>query len=250
MGRLTPYGLAWALIGLWPGWVGAQANSCADCHFANPETEPAGRHLGDWDVSPHGRKGVGCEACHGGDATTFEAMLAHRDVLSSRNPVSPTNERNLPQTCGRCHPSHLSVFRDTKHYELVRAGDRRAPTCSSCHGAVAADLMSPRGLAAKCNTCHGPDTANHRPELAAQVRVLLEAVRDAREDLKQARRLVGRAKDPERRERLEILLEAAETPLMDVTHIGHTLDFRGIDQKIAEARAGAETLMFVLANPQ
>ena len=87
----------------------AQQSRCADCHFANP-TAPAGIHLSDWDRSAHSRNNVGCEKCHGGDATTFESFLAHRGVLNSANPASPVNRRNLPATCGACGGTHMGVL--------------------------------------------------------------------------------------------------------------------------------------------
>ena len=68
----------------------SQQSRCADCHFANP-LAPAADHLADWDLSAHSRNNVGCEKCHGGDASTFEKSLAHRGILNSANAKSPVN---------------------------------------------------------------------------------------------------------------------------------------------------------------
>lgn len=76
---------------------------CADCHFANPYTEPAQEHLHRWSLSPHQRADVGCDSCHGGNPDTFESLQAHRGVLSSFNPSSPVHRTQLPATCGACH---------------------------------------------------------------------------------------------------------------------------------------------------
>ena len=76
-------------------------NRCADCHFANP-TAPARDHLQAWDRSAHSRNNIGCEKCHGGDATTFESFQAHRGILNSANPASPVNRRNA--AAGRWPP--------------------------------------------------------------------------------------------------------------------------------------------------
>src|SRR3970282_2548491 len=61
-------------------WASAQGTRCADCHLANPD---APGHLYAWERSAHGQHNVGCEACHGGDATTFESFAAHRGILNS-----------------------------------------------------------------------------------------------------------------------------------------------------------------------
>ena len=84
---------------LGPGSSEAQAqSSCADCHYANPD---APGHLSEWERSAHGRHAVGCEKCHGGDPTSFDAFRAHQGILDSRNPASPVNRTNLPRTCGQ-----------------------------------------------------------------------------------------------------------------------------------------------------
>jgi hypothetical protein len=55
--------LAAAMLAL-PSAAGAQQSRCADCHFVNaPQglSIPAGdalRHLRDWDLSAHARKGI------------------------------------------------------------------------------------------------------------------------------------------------------------------------------------------------
>ena len=77
----------------------ATPSRCADCHFARPDA-PGQYHVLDWDRSPHGRNNVGCQACHGGDATTFESLLAHRDIQHPSAPASPLNPR-IPITLGK-----------------------------------------------------------------------------------------------------------------------------------------------------
>ena len=86
-----------------------QQSRCADCHFANPDA-PEQRHVYDWDRSPHRRSNVGCDACHGGDATSFESFLAHQGILHSGNPASLLHRANLSQTCGSCHIGPFVAF--------------------------------------------------------------------------------------------------------------------------------------------
>lgn len=72
----------------------SQPNRCADCHFANRDV-PAVEHQGDWDRSEHRRRNIGCEQCHGGDATPFESTIAHLGVINSQNLASPVNRRRI-----------------------------------------------------------------------------------------------------------------------------------------------------------
>jgi hypothetical protein len=222
---------------------------CADCHFAR-QGAPWPAHLLDWDLSAHGRAGVGCEKCHGGDAGTFEAFAAHQGVLHSNNPASPTHRQNLPKTCGSCHPGPYVAFQDSKHHELLRAGDERGPTCYTCHGAVAARLLPPKSLAGTCNGCHGEGKAVPRPERAVQARLLLEDVHAVRGQLKAAHALIRRVRDADRRHRLEEAYEQAQGPLTQAVHAGHRFVFDGLSERLAVARRHTDALLAELADPK
>jgi ribosomal protein S27AE len=108
----------------------AQRSRCADCHYADPAA-PRRDHLNEWDRSPHGRNNVGCEKCHGGNPRQFEKFLAHRGVLPSGDKASPANRQNLPATCGRCHTGPSLAFENSRHYQLLRTGSCKGPTCST-----------------------------------------------------------------------------------------------------------------------
>ena len=202
------------------GFVGTPAalaqldrSRCADCHFANPYTEPAQQHLHRWSLSPHQRADVGCDSCHGGNPDTFESLQAHRGVLSSLNPASPVHRTQLPATCGACHAGPYANFQASRHHELLGEGDRRVPTCSTCHGSVDGRLLSPQGLERQCAECHGPDGMEPRPGRAGDARLLLEGIANVRESLEAARRLMERVRDGGRRRSLEAAYLQAEFPV-------------------------------------
>ena len=130
-----------------------QTSRCADCHYAQ-NNAPAHDHLFDWDRSPHARNNVGCEKCHGGNASVFEASLAHRGVLNPADKKSPVHRTNLPATCGGCHVGPFVAFQESRHYELLKSGDDHGPTCSTCHDAVAGNLLSPKALEKQIGRAH------------------------------------------------------------------------------------------------
>ena len=230
----------------------AQVSRCADCHIANAEAPTvnwspfASRHLSDWEHSPHERANVGCEKCHGGDAATFERFQAHQGMLNARNPASPVHPANLPQTCGTCHTGPFVAFQKSHHFEMLKAGDRSVPTCSTCHGEVGASLLSPRGMQNACNRCHGPNAAQPRPERAADAGILMTGVREVRATLTEARSLIQRVKDPERRITLESQWRQAEVPLIEAAQAGHEFVFTNIRERLATARQRTEALMQAL----
>ena len=226
----------------------AQQSRCADCHFANPAA-PAVDHLADWDRSAHSRNNVGCEKCHGGDATTFESSVAHRGVLDSTNPASPVNSRNLPTTCGKCHAGPFVAFQDSKHFALLEKGDTRVPVCSTCHGAAGSRRPSPRTLETQCRQCHGPNGLAPRAEYAEAARTLYDALNESRDLLNSTRSLVSRVRDRTRRAALEEAHQQAEVPLIQAVQAGHKFVYDDLKERLSLARQRMEALLGQLANP-
>jgi hypothetical protein len=227
----------------------AQQSRCADCHFANP-TAPERDHLADWDRSAHGRSNVGCERCHGGDATTFEALPAHRGILHPSNPASPVNPRNLPATCGTCHSGPFVAFQKSQHFALLDKGDVRAAVCSTCHSAAGSRLPSPRALEGQCRQCHGPSRVAARPERAEQARTLYEGLNDSRELLDATRTLIDRIQDKPRRAQLDEAYRQAEVPLIEAVQAGHQFVYDDFKERLSTARKRLEALVGQIANPK
>lgn len=226
--------------------VGAQEDSCADCHFANPAAPEQG-HLQAWQGSAHGRQDVGCSRCHGGDPSTFTEMLAHRDIRSSSNPASPTHRSRLLDTCGSCHPAQAVEFRKSRHAALLES-DERAPTCATCHGSVAAHLLGPRALERTCSSCHGDRKIGGHPEFPELASSLIGRVTTVRELLKPIHNVIRRAREP-RRSELEQAYEQALVPLREAVIGAHAFNFEGFDERLEEALERSEALMVRVAGP-
>lgn len=227
----------------------SQQSRCADCHFANP-TAPAPEHLVDWDFSAHSQNNVGCEKCHGGDASTFEKSLAHRGILNSANPKSPVNRRNLPATCGTCHAGPFVAFQDSRHFELLNKGDKRGPVCITCHGAAGSRRPSPKALEGQCRQCHGPSGVAPRAERAEAARTLYEAVNESRDLLNATKPLISRISDKTRRAQLDEAYQQAEVPLIQAVQSGHAFVYDNLKERLSTARQRIEALLAQLANPK
>jgi hypothetical protein len=240
--------ITFAYLYVWPGIADAQSR-CADCHFSQPEA-PAPDHLADWDLSAHRRNNVGCEACHGGDATTFESFLAHRDILHSTNPASPVHRQNLPRTCGTCHAGPFVAFQDSQHFALLEKGNNRVPVCSTCHGSVGLNRPSARSLERECASCHGPDGVAPRPERAEAARTLYDALHDSRDLLRAARPLINRIDDKARRAQLDEAYQQAEVPLIQAVQSGHQFVYDALKERLSVARQRIEALFGQIANPR
>ncbi len=230
-----------------PAWAQAVQSRCADCHYANPQA-PRRDHLEEWDRSPHGRQNVGCEKCHGGDPQSFESFRAHAEILPPTNRVSPVNRRNLPTTCGGCHVSEFVAFQDSRHYQLLQAGDPRGPSCSTCHGETDGRLLSPKALASQCNECHGPRGIVPREGRAQAVREQYEGLGVVRQELALAKSQIKRVSDKNRRNDLTAAYDQAQVPLIRAIAAGHKFVYDDLKEYLALAQSRVERLLTRLAN--
>src|SRR5262245_2961537 len=254
MSRLTRSFVLGALMSLSAAtYAAAQGSHCADCHVANAPSAPlywSGfglRHLQDYDTQPHRRTSVGCDRGHGGNPGTFEKFLGHKDILSSSSPASPVNKANLPRTCGACHTGPFVAFQKSHHFQLLKAGDSRGPTCSTCHGEVAANLLSPTGLGKQCAQCHGEGKPQARAGRVEDAELLMREVREVRAQLKEADSIIRRVKDKAVRARFEEQYQQAEVPLVEAANAAHEFVFDNLKERLGRARARTGALIDALA---
>lgn len=140
-----------------------QESSCAACH-----TDEAEQIQG----SIHGRNGISCHHCHGGDPKKADKESAK---AAGTGYLGIPDKQQIVETCGACHANveamnfygiptdQFSRYKTSVHgKELFGKGDRRVAGCSDCHGyhdVVAIQDPSspvyPLNLPKTCNRCHG-----------------------------------------------------------------------------------------------
>lgn len=159
-----------AEAGFRPGWGRAEVPSmCATCHadiqrmkFYRLDTNVHAEFL----TSRHGEKLLK------GDTNVATCTSCHHthDILSSREPDSPTHRKNVPKTCGKCHsdaammasygiPTDQEEHYDEGIHGSILHGRREGnaalvPTCADCHGVHGAAPPEIRRVDAVCGTCH------------------------------------------------------------------------------------------------
>lgn len=146
-------------------------NECATCHAAERDARmsaPAAAHAGD----VHTQRGIGCVACHGGDATATDKDRAMSAAAGFKGRLVGQAQ---VQACARCHSdaTYMRTFSPKQrvdqaveyatsaHGRRLADGDTRVATCASCHGAhgvrAVSDAKSPvyaTNVAATCGSCH------------------------------------------------------------------------------------------------
>jgi hypothetical protein len=123
------------------------STSCISCH-AQAEEEPMRAAVDAWPVDVHAAAGLGCESCHGGDAT-LELAEDGGGAMDPAKGFKPTPSRlDIPDFCGRCHADpafmkrynpqarvdQLAEYRTSVHGKKNAAGDSTPATCIDCHG--------------------------------------------------------------------------------------------------------------------
>ncbi len=113
----------------------AQEKLCISCHLDNQEirsrTSPSAGFINSYEQSVHGKallggngKAANCVNCH----------TAHK-VKPASDPTSTVNRFNVPNTCGHCHSSIASDYKQSVHgVAILQKGNLDAPVCTTCHG--------------------------------------------------------------------------------------------------------------------
>jgi hypothetical protein len=216
------------------GAVAQPMTRCASCHFANMSSVPAPEHLGEWQQSAHARQQVGCDKCHGGDPWSYQPVEAHRGVLHPSNPASPVNAANLAATCGRCHRAYAAAFNGSLHQLLVKAAAHDVPNCTTCHGAMRAQVPSAAALEQRCATCHPPGSP--RGDYPTAMREAVDALNALRVRADALDDAVAQVTEHARRVELLVALYNARTTIKDAIARFHTFDAQALNERLAAAR--------------
>ena len=144
------------------------SSTCVTCHTAIDNTQ----HdiTKKWNDSVHGKSGIGCESCHGGDPTSDEVTVA---MSKAAGFVGVPDRTTTVKVCGTCHSDvermrqyriptdQLAKYEASVHGQQLQKGDTRVAICTDCHGVhdvkKASDPTAPvypLNVPATCASCH------------------------------------------------------------------------------------------------
>ena len=147
----------------------AEAN-CVKCHTQS--TGRAEEVVRLHSSSAHGRAGVGCDDCHGGDSTQTDKSKAHSSNFTGK----PDHSATLAM-CGACHAPQLAQFKTGRHFPEKQ--DIPRLDCAECHGAHSVGNQPETfSLGQFCVSCHGLE---YLPPLPQQFQDLLSLSDDLRD---------------------------------------------------------------------
>lgn len=185
-----------------------QTNRCVECHrrVETVRAFPAWARdqITHWYGAVHGRVGVTCEKCHGGDPRAANKDVAHVGVVSPRRPQSPLYYKNVQEACGRCHAQVYQQFMQSDHYDVLKA-DHVAPSCTTCHGfEMDMGAVTPTQLVERCALCHN-ESRGQSPEVQTQARDAMQGSARVARAIERANWAVEFARD----RNLDVMVPAA-----------------------------------------
>lgn len=245
MGVRSHIGLILGVFFLSTSSVLAAGNSCITCHESLLPSTQRAHNFSEWQDSVHARSGVTCEQCHGGNPKTTDVKQAHQGIIRSTQPNSPLYYKNIANTCGKCHAPEATEYKKSFHArELARTG--RGPNCTTCHGSMATQILTPQELEQTCSLCH-----SLRP-VASEALVTLNQAGTALKRWKEGA-VQAKAKGQWTKEQ-ESALMSAQQVYQNVQRKWHSLDMNAvIDQShkiIADAKEGIQSLKLKMGSPQ
>jgi len=164
-----------------------------ECH-ATTIDKIAKSNYEQWTRSKHALFNVTCDNCHGGDPGSNIKEKAHTGVNRSSDFNSTVFYRNVPETCGKCHTQELKEFRESLHYQRLKAL-KQAPTCDTCHSPHEFKVLNVSEFQELCSQCHNadmrvapsdaPDKAvtalNNAEKLKNEIKLAQDAIKQAKQ---------------------------------------------------------------------
>jgi predicted CXXCH cytochrome family protein len=150
-------------------------NGCVTCHAAQTDRRLAAPAALFTQPNVHRENGIACVDCHGGDARSAEARVAHAPAKGFKDPESRVS------VCGTCHAVFAQRFAASVHQPIFDKG------CVECHGNHAVVAPSEQMLTAAaggaCAACHTAGDASDKGAVAADVlRAAIERLKTGIDD--------------------------------------------------------------------
>jgi hypothetical protein len=163
-----------------------------ECHTATL-SKFAVSNYEQWTKSKHALFNVTCNNCHGGDPGSDIKEKAHIGILRASDPNSTVFYRNVPETCGKCHVNELDQFRNSAHYQNLKAL-KQAPTCDTCHSPHEFMILNISGFHDLCGQCHNIDMRIAPSDAPDKAIAALESADNLKNEIRKADNAIRQAK--------------------------------------------------------
>lgn len=206
-------------------------NSCLTCH-ENVTEKIASDNYQRWSDSIHSSYFVTCDACHGGNKNINDELEAHSSMKNVTDPLSPIYFKNVPETCGKCHEIELEHFKNTMHYQRLRA-ESSAPSCATCHVPHSFKVLKASELSPLCSVCHNENDQASSANVPVDAKLALEMATELQNEIVALKNSITEAKA----KGLDVSsaqndLDKATYVLNEVPSLWHSFNLKDFDRQI------------------
>ncbi len=185
-----------------------------------------------WSDSEHSKYYITCNACHGGDPNAKTKAEAHAAMKNTTDPNSTIYYKNIPETCGKCHTEELNNFKNTMHYQRLKA-ESRAPSCITCHQPHTFKVLKASELTPLCSVCHNPTDQIAPANVPKDAKNALEKADEFRAEVLKAKNAVDEAKAKGKdTSSAQADLDRATALMNNIPSLWHGFNLNNFDQQI------------------
>jgi predicted CXXCH cytochrome family protein len=145
---------------------------------------------------------------------------------------SPIHFKNIPDTCGNCHAEEMEHFKNTMHYQRLKA-ESRAPSCVTCHRPHTFKVLKASEMTALCSVCHNPRDQIATASVPIDARNALEKQKEFQNELFLAKQAIAADKAARKDiSHAQIELEKAQAVMDDIPSLWHQFNLKDFDRQI------------------
>lgn len=206
--------------------------SCSiDCHADFIRKTAVNNYL-QWSDSIHAKYFVTCDQCHGGNSDAITEKDAHIGILNNSDNNSDIYFKNIPDTCGKCHKVELDNFKNTMHYQRLKA-ESVAPSCVTCHQPHTFKVPAASDIVKLCSVCHNQKSMPYLATVPVDAQNALNKANELNE-------MIIRTQESIKHEKFvghdigsaQTRLDSATSIMNDIPSMWHKFDLKNFDQQI------------------
>jgi len=145
---------------------------------------------------------------------------------------SPIYFKNIPDTCGKCHAEEMDHFKNTMHFQRLKA-ESSAPSCVTCHKPHSFKVMKPAEIIPLCSVCHNQKNNIAIASVPQDAKKALEKQAEFQDELLKAKISLAEAKasgKPLTSEQID--LDKAQAIMDSIPSLWHQFNLKDFDKQI------------------
>lgn len=206
--------------------------SCSlECH-EDVIRKTASDNFQQWSESDHSKYYVTCDDCHGGNPDASDEATSHASMKGINDVNSSIYFKNIPDTCGKCHVEEMDHFKNTMHFQRLKA-ESSAPSCITCHKPHSFKVLKASELIPLCSICHNQKNNIAIASVPQDAKIALEKQAEFQDEIMKAKISLAEAKASGKDVTSEqIDLDKAQAIMDNIPSSWHQFNLKDFDKQM------------------